>query len=189
LWSVGHEPGKRLYSHSIWAQGGLSYQDPGTLAKRQKRPSVIAARREWWSVQLWAVLLASHDKQKVRFHCFDLVSIAIEVCPRGGGGRGRSKRNAAAARAKKRTRAVFRKPAEIEGRESIRTFKERPIPGLLFDPFATTKAHSGEVQSHRDSGTPRMVRGDPLEENRKSTCSIIEPATTIKLNCARMLEL
>jgi hypothetical protein len=96
---------------------------------------------------------------------------------------------AAADRAKKRTRAVFRKPAEIEGRESIRTFKERPIPGLVFDPFAATKAHFGEEQSHRDSGTQRMVRGDPLEENRKSTCSIIEPATTIKLNCAWMLEL
>jgi hypothetical protein len=58
---------------------------------------------------------------------------------------------------------VFRKPAEIQGRESVQTFKRRPNPGLLFDPFAATEAHFGEEQSHGDSGTRRTVRGDPLD--------------------------
>jgi hypothetical protein len=59
----------------------------------------------------------------------------------------------------------------------------------LFDPVAAaTKAHFGEEQSHGDSATRRMVRGDPLDENRKSTCSIIEQATPIKFIVHGMLE-
>src|ERR1700733_15986820 len=38
----------------------------------------------------------------------------------------------------------------------------------VFDLFAATKAHFGEEQSHRYSGTRRLLKGDSLEENRKS---------------------